>query len=101
MLLSLRLCERKIHVASRSGDASWLSPASDTSSPGTAYAPLNQLPRSTSRQRAQQNGKDLCSAIEVYSNSRPQYGQRARLRGGSLGIASSSGERANRPAVRT
>ena len=31
--------------------------------PGMAYLPVIQLPRSTSRQRLEQKGKDLCWAI--------------------------------------
>src|SRR5437867_1387264 len=54
-------------VASRSGDISSSSPIySDPSWPGTTYEPMSHFPRSTSRQRGQQNGNDLCADTDVY-----------------------------------
>jgi hypothetical protein len=53
--------------------------------PGMEYAPENQLPRSTSRQRIEQKGKGLWLATDVNSNTVPQRGQRPCLGDGVLG----------------
>ncbi len=72
-------------VASRSGaNSSPSSPSPNPSGPGTAYNPMNHLPRSISRQRELQNGNDLWAETLAYSNSFEQYGQRAGFRGGWL-----------------